>query len=90
VDVQLGRDPRLHQAPRERDVLVAEEVDGADVDERRWQARQVLGPGGGRVLVGLAVADVPGPGLDVALTVPDPDVDDLVLDAVVFVSSIMG
>ena len=80
----------MHQPLRERDVLVAEEVDGADVDERRRQTRQVFGPGGGGVLVGLAVADVPGPGLDVALTVPDPDVDDLVLDAVVFVSSIMG
>jgi hypothetical protein len=43
--VQLARHPGLHQPVRERDVLVPEQVHGADVDVGRRQPGQVLGPG---------------------------------------------
>ncbi|WP_438872822.1 hypothetical protein [Paractinoplanes hotanensis] len=43
VNVQLRGHPGSHQTLCERDVLVAEQVDRADVDERRWQAGQVGG-----------------------------------------------
>src|SRR5689334_4363838 len=59
VDVQLRWYARLHEAHRERDVLVAEQVDGAHVDERRRQPGQVLAAGRAGVLVGLAAAEVP-------------------------------
>src|SRR6266851_772413 len=78
VDVQLGGDPGSHEPGGEGDVLVTEHVDGADVDEGRRQAGQVLRAGRSGVLVGLAVAQVPLPGLDVARPVPQADVGDLV------------
>ena len=46
VDVQLGRTPAC-MSRGEGDVLVAEQVDGADVDERRRQPGQVGRPGPG-------------------------------------------
>jgi len=46
----------LHQPLRERDVLVPEQVDRADVDEGRRQAGQILRAGRGGVLIGLPVA----------------------------------
>jgi hypothetical protein len=54
--VQLRRDTGLHEPHGERDVLVPEQVDGADVDERRREAGQILRAGRGGVLIGLAVA----------------------------------
>ena len=48
VDVQLRRHARLHQPLRERDVLVAEEVDRADVDEARAAGPAGPPPGPGR------------------------------------------
>jgi hypothetical protein len=78
IDVQLGRHASLHEALRERDVLVPEHVHGTDVDEGRREAGQVLRAGRGGVLVGLPVAEVPLPGLDVARAIPQADVGDLV------------
>jgi hypothetical protein len=56
IDVQLGRDTGLHEPRRERDVLVPEQVDGADVDVGRRKAVQILRASRGGVLIGLAVA----------------------------------
>src|SRR6185437_12357746 len=56
VLVQLGRHAGLHEPLRERDVLVPEQVDRADVDEGRRQAGEILRAGRGGVLIGLLVA----------------------------------
>jgi hypothetical protein len=78
VDVELARDARLHEPLREGDVLIAEQVDGADVDVRRRQPGDVGGAGRCRVLVGGLASEVPLPRLDISRPVPDPDVGDLV------------
>ena len=51
IDVQLSRDAGLHEPRGERDVLIPEQVDGADVDEGRRQAGQVVGASLGGVLI---------------------------------------
>ena len=53
--MQFRRDTGLHKPHGERDVLVPEQVDGADVDEGRRETGQILRTSRGGVLVGLAV-----------------------------------
>ena len=80
-DVELGGDAGLDEALGVFDVFVYEEVQFADDDERRGQARQVLGSGWrrvGRDVVGAGrFAEQGGPSGDVGLAVPRRGVLDV-------------